>query len=419
MKYHFIGIKGSGMSALANILKETGHEVTGSERDNHDANRIKAGQIVVHSAAIPEDNIELIKAEELGLKIFSYPEMLGRLTREYQTVAISGCHGKTTTTNIVTHLLKSTIGCNYLIGDGRGGTDKNNDLLVIEACEYRRHFLKYFPEYTIITNIDLDHVDYFKDMDDVIDAYQSLVAKTKRMVIACGDCSNVRELKLTKQHLYYGFNFDNDIIATNVKQTPEGTSFAVIIKGRTFEDFFIPLPGKHMVLNSLAAIAIGYSLDLNMEDIKEKLISMPIAKRRFNEVIINDTVVIDDYAHQTSEINVTIEAARQKYPDQDIIAAFWPHTFSRTERFYKEIGSALSNADHVYVLDIFPAREQQADYPNVSAQLIINEVSGAKQLAFDNLGQLTDHKNSVIIFMSPRDISEYHEELTRLIKEKE
>jgi len=417
MSYHFIGIAGAGMSALATILKEQGHHVTGSDRilNNIDVANINPDQIIVKSAAIPESNVELLKAKELNLEILTYPEMLGIISKQFKTIAVSGCHGKTTTSSLITHLLKNTIGTNYLVGDGTGGTDKNSDLFVIEACEYRRHFLKYDPTFTIITNIDLDHVDYYQDLDDIIDAYQSLVDNTKETIIAYGDDPYVKRLKF-KEVLLYGFEDTNDIVCKNLVQTKEGSSFDIYIKDEYYDNFFIPHPGKHLVLNTASAIALCHLLDIDVAKVKELLKTAPRAARRFNETVIGENIIIDDYAHHAPEIKYTIEAARQKYPDKPVIAVFWPHTYSRTKMFYKEIAKALKLADTTYIFDIFPARERKEDYQGVTSDLIIKELADSKKIDFDTLNKLLDHKNSVIIFMSPRDTNEYLEKYIEMLK---
>ena len=199
--YHFIGIKGAGMSALATIMKQLGYEVQGSDVDKHyftedglvknnikffpyDENNITSNLTIIRGLSITEEHPEMIKARELNLKVIDYNEMVGILTRELNTICICGCHGKTTTTAMTAHVLNKIRGINYLIGDGTGYADKNNSLFALESCEYKRHFLAYNPYYTIILNIDLDHVDYFKDIDDVIDAYQEFANRSTNKIIA-------------------------------------------------------------------------------------------------------------------------------------------------------------------------------------------------------------------------------------------
>lgn len=224
--YHFIGIKGAGMSALAQIMKTLGYEVQGSDVDKsffteigliekripffvYNKDNIKEDMKIIVGNSIKEDNEELIYAKELSLNIYTYQEMIGNLIRDYRSIAVSGCHGKTTTTGILAHVLNSTVGCNYLIGDGTGNANINNKLFALEACEYQRHFLSYHPHYIIITNIDLDHVDYYKDLEDIKSAYQEFSNQGKQLIV-WGDDENIRSLKLDNvlyyvSHLYQCF----------------------------------------------------------------------------------------------------------------------------------------------------------------------------------------------------------------------
>ena len=195
--YYFIGIKGSGMASLATILSDLGYQVEGSDIEKHffteegllqrnikinkyDESNIKEGLTIVKGASIKEDNIELIKARKLNLEILEYNEMVGKLTDMFKTICICGCHGKTTTTTMLEQGLGSILKMNYLIGDGTGYANKENKFFALESCEYQRHFLKYNPYYTIITNVDLDHVDYYKDLEDIKDAYSEFAIKLRK-----------------------------------------------------------------------------------------------------------------------------------------------------------------------------------------------------------------------------------------------
>ena len=244
--YHFIGIKGSGMASLALILHGLGFEVQGSDIEEHlftedgvraagikilpfSADNIKEDMIIIKGNAFKDDHEEVLKATELDLKIYTYQEMLAKLTEKFETITIAGCHGKTTTSSLLSHVLTNLGGCNYLIGDGNGYASKENKKFVIEACEYYRHFLVYEPNYAIITNIELDHVDYFKDINDVIDAYTEYGNNAEKMVIACGDDPYTRFLELNKPIFYYGIAEDNDVVAKDVEYSEDGVSFDSLI----------------------------------------------------------------------------------------------------------------------------------------------------------------------------------------------
>lgn len=422
MKYYLVGIKGAGLSALALILNDLGYEVEGYDDEaSHqftedkliernikiytgDESGIDNETIIIRSAAIKDEHKEIQKALALDLKIYEYNEMLGKLSGMFDSITVAGCHGKTTTTSLLSHVLGNIVGCNYLIGDGTGYATKENKLFVFEACEYRRHFLEYKPYYAIITNIDLDHVDYYTGIDDVIDAYQEYANNAEKMVIACGDDPYTHSLEVNKPIFYYGMDDDNDIIAKDVEYTSDGISFDVEVEGNYYGHFDLPFYGKHMVLNSLAVISICYYERMEAKEVAKHLKTFKGANRRFNETFIKDAVVIDDYAHHPEEVKVTIKAARQKYPDKKIVAVFQPHTFSRTQEFAEDIANVLNNADKAFVLDIFPAREKQEDFEGVTNKLIIDELNNGESINDNEVSKLYEYKDAVVIFMSPKEI---------------
>ena len=431
MTYFFAGIKGSGMSALACMLNDLGNKVIGCDDSRgysfteeglikrnipieKDAKLLTKDMIFVYTAALKQTHYAIEKARELGCKKYEYFEMIGEFTKKYDSICIAGTHGKTTTTALLSNILKNTIGTNYLIGDGTGYISKDSNLFVVEACEYKEHFLNYNPKYSVITNIDLDHVDFYKNINHVISAFQKLTEKTQNQVIACGDDKNVRKLKSDKI-VYYGLKEDNDIFAKNIIKTKDGISFDVFIFDKLFGNFNLKIYGDHMILNVLATIYICYLEGLSKEEIINNINNFEGAKRRFSETKIGDTVVIDDYAHHPNEIKTILDMVRQKYPNKELVSVFFPHTFSRTATFYKEIANTLSLSDYVYIADIFPAREKQQDYPNISSKLIIDLLPNAKKINDKDYEKLLDHKGKVIAFMSPKDIS-YIEDLKEKLK---
>ena len=420
MKYFLIGIKGTGMSALAQILDGLCYEVEGSDKPDHffteqaliekgikiyDFNKdnIKEDMIIIQGNAFKDTHEEIVRAKELGLKIYSYQDMVGKLTKMFKTITIAGCHGKTTTTAMLSHVLKNINGCNYLIGDGTGYADKNNEYFVLEACEYKRHFLSYTPYYAIITNIELDHIDYYKDIEDVISAYQEYAKLAEKMVIACGDDPYTHTLEVNVPIFFYGLNDDNDIVAKDVEYSNEGTSFDVFVEENYYGHFDLPLYGKHMLLNSLAVIGVCYYERLEAKDVAKYLKTFQGAKRRFKEKVIGDIVTIDDYAHHPTEVKVTIKAARQKYPDKEIVAILKTHTLSRTKEMAQEFADALNLADKAYVMDVGVDREETG-YDDVTCQVIIDKLNNGEYINLDMVDKLLKHKNAVMIFMSSKDI---------------
>ena len=431
--YHFVGIKGAGMSSLAQIMYELGYQVNGSDIEKHffteeglikrnieitpyDSKNIKEGMKIVRGASIKDDNPEIIKAVELDLPIYTYQELLGKLTKKFKSICVAGCHGKTTTTAMLAHVLNDIKGVNYLIGDGTGFANDSNEYFVLESCEYQRHFLNYTPYYAVITNIDLDHVDYYKDIDDVIDAYREFANKAEKMVIACGDDPYTHSLEINPPIFYYGLDDDNDIKAINVNYKETGTSFEVEVEGNYYGFFDLPIYGKHMLLDALAVISICYYERIEAKEVNKIFKTFTGAKRRFDETIINNNVVIDDYAHHPNEIKATIKAIKQKYPNKKIVAIFQPHTFTRTEEFASDIANALNLVDKAFVLDIHPARERQEDYPNVTSEIIIKNLNNGEHININESSKLYKEKDAVYIFMSPNDISELENGLKEALK---
>lgn len=424
--YHFIGIKGSGMSALAIIMKQLGYKVEGSDVKKHyftednlikenikilefNKNNIKENMIIIKGNTFNEDNEEVQEAKKKKLKIYTYQEMVNIITKKYKLIAVSGCHGKTTTASMLAHILES----NYLIGDGSGKIN-NNSYFVLEACEYKRNFLNYEPKYIIITNIDLDHIDYYKDIEDIIDAYNEFSKKAK-IIIACGDNENTKKLK-NKNIIYYGINNTNTYQAKNIEYRSNGTSFDYYEKEKYIYHFDLPFYGKHMIENTLAVITLCYIEKIDMNNIYEKLLTFKGAKRRFKEKKVLDNVIIDDYAHHPNEIKATIEAVKQKYKEKKIIAIFEPHTYSRTIKFQKEIAEELNKCDYSYIMNIYKAREKKEDYKDITSEIIINRIKKGEKIEEKDYKKLIKHHDSVLIFMSPNDLTDMENEYIEYYK---
>ena len=434
MKYYLVGVKGAGVSALALILKDLGHEVWGYDDEvkhqftedkliaagikiyNEDNDVLEENVIVIRSTAInPEVHPQIVKAQKLGLKIYEYMEFLGELTKEHFTIAISGTHGKTTTTSMLKEVINPILGCNYLVGDGNGYAKKGNKYLLIEACEFRRNFLHYLPKISIITNVDLDHVNYYKDIDDVKSAFTDFANKTEELVIIYGDDENARSLDFGTPRINYGLKADNDVCAKNIIYGEDGINFDVYLNQEFYHHFVLPFYGEHLLLNSLAVITLCNYLKLDVIDIQNYLAEFKGADRRFSETIIGNAIVIDDYAHHPNEIAMTIKAAKQKYPHQRVIAVFEPHTFSRTKMFYGEMAEALNLADEAYVLDIYNPRDNPADFIGITSALIVDKLNNGHHLARSS-EDLFKHKEDVILFMSPKEIADVKANLINYLK---
>ncbi|UVD90119.1 MAG: UDP-N-acetylmuramate--L-alanine ligase [Staphylococcus haemolyticus] len=417
--YHFVGIKGAGMSSLAQIMHDLGHEVQGSDIEKYvftevalknkgikilpfNADNIKEGMVVIQGNAFPDTHEEIVKAHDLKLDVIRYHDFLGHVIDQYTSVAVTGAHGKTSTTGLLSHVMNGDKKTSFLIGDGTGMGLPASDYFAFEACEYRRHFLSYHPDYAIMTNIDFDHPDYFKDIDDVASAFQSMAHNVKKAIIAWGDDDHLRQLKADVPIYYYGLNKNDDIYADNIQITDKGTQFDVYVNGEYYDQFLSPQYGDHNIQNALAVIAISYLEKMEVNNIKEALETFGGVKRRFNETNVANQVLVDDYAHHPREISATIETARKKYPNKDIVAVFQPHTFSRTQAFLDEFATSLSKADHVYLCEIFGSiRENTGD---LTIQDLINRIDGSALIEENNIDVLDQFDNAVILFMGAGDI---------------
>lgn len=432
-KYHFVGIKGTGMSALAQILHDMHNEVQGSDYDKRfftqkaledkkikllpfDEHNITADEVVIAGNAFPDHHEEIVKAKELGVPVYRYFDFLGDLAKKYTSVAITGTHGKTSTTGLLAHVFSEFAPTSYLIGDGTGVGVENSRYFVFESCEYKRHFLSSDPDYCIITNIEFDHSDYYKDINDVVSAFQEMALKVKKAIFACGDDEKLQTIKSNVPIIYYGFDEENDFQARNVVFNPNegGTIFDVFVRNDFYGHFKINGYGNHNVLNALAVISFCSYQNVPVQLVKDGLATFDGVKRRFSETVIGDQVLIDDYAHHPTEIRVTIEAARKKYTDKKLIAIFQPHTYSRTMTFMDDFAKALSNADEVYLCDIFGSAREKSG--KLSIHDLQEKIPGSHILHNSNVAELKQYKDSVLLFMGAGDIQKYQKAYQEILK---
>ena len=423
MKYYCIGIKGTGMSTLAQILSDLGNEVSGyddakdykfTQKGLEDRNikiyydhnhKIDKDTIVTYSAAFKEDHPEMERVKKLGLKIKKYNNLMQDVIAQFKTIGVSGTHGKTTTSSLIRHILEETIGCNYFIGSGDGKVSKDNEYYVVESDEFNRHFTAYHPTYAVITNIEKEHMECYKDLDDIRNTFEIFANQTKDFVIAYGDNEEVRKINYKNKVIFYGFNDNNDVIIKDLKLKEEGSEFDLYINNELYGHFDIPLFGKHMVANSTAAITFAKEIGLSYKDIHKALESFVNAKRRMETTIIGNTIIIDDYAHHPTEIKVTLEGIRQKYPNNKIVVVFRPNTYSRTKDFTKEFIDALQVADKVYLTEVLANREKQEDYPGVTSHLIADKIPNSEMVEEETIDKLLKEKGNVVAFMGCADNS--------------
>lgn len=423
--YHFVGIKGAGMSALALVLHEKGYRVQGSDIEQYtftqrelekanvtilpfDETNIKDDMIIIAGNAFPDSHREIQEALKKGLQVIRYHRFIGDFIKNFTSIAVTGSHGKTSTTGLLSHVLSGIEPTSYLIGDGTGHGVSGARFFSFEACEYRRHFLAYAPDYAIITNVDFDHPDYYKSIDDVFDAFQTFSTQVTKGLVVFGDDDYLRKLETDVPVYYYGVNDNDDFQAKNIERTTAGSSFDVFHKDKSIGKFAVPAYGMHNVYNALGVIAISYLENLDMAKVAEEMLSFGGVKRRFSEKKVSDMIIVDDYAHHPAEIRATIDGARQKYPDKKVVAVFQPHTFTRTVALLDEFAEALDLADDVYLCDIFgSAREQQGD---VRIEDLGDKISkGGTVVKEDNVSPLLDFHNAVIIFMGAGDVQKFQQ----------
>lgn len=404
------------MSTLAQMLSDMGYEVSGYDdakdykftqkglEDRHipiyydSTHDIPKDTIVTFSKAFQEDHKEIQRVKKLGLTIKPYNEIVGDLTKEFETISVCGTHGKTTTTSMIKHLLEKTIGCNYFIGDGSGHIDRKNKILVIESDEFNRHFLAYHPKTAVITCIELEHTEIYKDLEDMIQTFETFANKAEH-VIANGDDQNIRQITFKNEVVYYGENEENDYVIKEIKQDTKGSQFTLYQQKKCLGEFYIPLYGHHNIMNATAAIITALEQGLSLKEIKENLKTFQNAKRRFAIERVGSAIILDDYAHHPTEIKTTLEAVRQKFPDKKITVVFRPNTYSRTAAFKKEFAEALSKADKAFITPILCDRENPKDYPPIKSEDVIALVKGGELIDENSVEKLLPYKDSVVCFL--------------------
>lgn len=421
--YYFIGIKGSGMASLALILHDCGEEVSGSDIEKYiftqkkleehqipffafNKDNIKDGMTVIIGSSFDETNEEVKAAKDNPtVSTFTYAEFLGTLVDKYHSIAVSGTHGKTTTTGMLAHVFAQTRPTGYLIGDGTGVMPKGSETFILEACEYQRRFLAYHPDYAIILNVELDHVDYYKSMDDYLLAFSQFTKNIKKGLAIFGDEENTRKLTIETPHLFYGVNDNNDVYATNIIEDEKGVSFTCMYKGEKFYDFKLPFYGIHLLYNALGVITIGIMNDMDPETLQDGLATFEGVDRRFNVEEVGDNVYIDDYAHHPTAIKLTIEAAKQKYPNKKVVAIFQPDRFSRIHYFIDMFNDAFKDADAIYLCP-FPENAKKEEGIDIDINDLIKRVDGSKicNMKEEDIENLSAEGPAVYLFMSSKDI---------------
>lgn len=397
-RLHFVGAGGVGMSGIAEILllatplEISGCDLARSENTQrlerlgakiavgHDPAHVEAADLLVISSAVKDSNAEVEAAHARGIPVIRRAEMLGEIMRLKQGVAVAGTHGKTTTTSLTGLVLTEAgfdptivvggqvhiLGTNARLGKG--------DYLVAEADEYDRSFLELTPVVAVITNVEADHLDTYRDLPDILDAFATFANRVPFFgaVVVCADDPGAASLipRIKRRVVTYGESPMAELSARSVRLEATVTGFEVwdAILGR-LGAVRLRLPGRHNVANALAAIAVGRELLIPFETIARALASFTGVVRRFELKGERDGVlVVDDYAHHPTELKATLAAARQVYPDRRLVALFQPHLFSRTRDFAEDFGRALAAADVNVVMDVYPSREKPL--PGVTGELV-------------------------------------------------
>lgn len=414
-KVHFIGIGGISMSALAEILLENGFSVSGSDMKNstivdklvsagaefhlgHNEDNIKDADLIVYTAAISSDNPELVKAKELNIQLMDRAEFLGQLMKGHKyNVAVSGTHGKTTTTSMISHIvMDANFDPTILVGgeldliNGNVHTGKS-EYFITEACEYKGSFLKFYPYIGIVLNIDADHLDYYKDIDHIKSTFQQFVdiIPDDGYIVGYADDFRVSDILSTSKcnKLSYGLE-KGDLIAENISFDNKGcASFDVLKHGTNIFKITLSVPGKHNILNALASIATALILDVPHNSIINGLANYKGTHKRFElKGVKNGVTVIDDYAHHPTEIRATLNTAKN-YPHNKIVCVFQPHTYSRTITLFEDFVNSFYDADEVILADIYAAREK--DTGVVSSELLAQKIK-EKGLTCTNIHEFSN-----------------------------
>ncbi len=395
-KVHFVGIGGIGMSGIAELLLNLGFEVSGSDlklskiiqnlqekgaiiREGHDSTNLNNSDVLVYSSAVKEDNPEIIEAKKRSIPVIRRAEMLGELIAVKQTsIAVSGTHGKTSTSSMIGSVLSEAkmeptlvvgglvknLNTNSLLGSG--------EVIVVEADEFDRSFLLLRPTIAVITNIELEHTDCYENLKDLQNAFIqfSNAVPFYGVVIACLDSQGVQDIlsEINRPVITYGISTKADFHVESMKFDGINTQYSVRNHQETLGEIALNVPGEHNILNSLACIALGMEMGIPFETIATGLHSYGGVRRRFEvKGIVDDIMVVDDYAHHPTEVRATLQAARNGW-NRRIVAVFQPHLFTRTKDFHSDFARAFKDCDVLVVTDIFPAREEPI--PNVTGELV-------------------------------------------------
>jgi len=447
---HFVGIAGAGMSALAELFVRRGIAVTGCDANPdgaedlrrlgitvgpHDPAHVTGARALVVTSAMPKDHPELQRAREYGVPVIRRAEALGEVTRGHELVAIAGTHGKTTTTVMTTEALSAAgreptgvVGGRVAAWSGnlRAGGDR---LYVVEADEYDRSFLALAPTVAVVTNIEADHLDIYSGIADIRGAFAQFVSPARTLVLS-GEDEGIAAMRLPSgaeviRYAIAGANGERDarLVARAARQHGSGVAYDAEYDGEALGDVRLNVPGRHNILNSLAALGAGLAMGAAAPELIRGLDSFRGVERRFERVgEARGVTILDDYAHHPTEIAATLAAARGAFPGHRVMVAFQPHLFSRTRDFAREFANSLASADALYLTEIYPSRERPI--PGITSALIVDHLGAAaanlawrgdrRELARVLVGDA--QPGDVVVFMGAGDITESGPELLALLQ---
>jgi len=451
---HFIGIGGIGMSGLASILLDLGYKISGSDLINskitrrlvekgatifkgHNRSNIEGADLIVISTAIPQSNPEVKGALEKNIKVIRRAEMLAKIVEDKYLIAISGTHGKTTTTSMISLLLEKGGFDPLVLVGGEADNIRGNAKLgfgkyaVAEADESDGSFLKLNPFLAVVTNIEDDHLDYYENLENISKDFKTFISRVPDdgRVVLCKDCENARRLMsdCRKKFITYAISADADIVAKEIKLDILSSESQIYWQNKKMGKLRLNVPGYHNISNALAAISVAKELGMKFSEIVEILKTYQAVERRMEIIanLDNGILVLDDYAHHPTEIKVTLKAVRESWKNRRIIVVFQPHRYTRTKMLAKKFGEVFFSADNVIINDIYPANEMPIS--GISGETIFNEIKKtnhghvkyipAKKDTVDYLSKII-RAEDIIITMGAGDVWTIGQELVKRLKSK-
>jgi len=450
---HFVGIGGIGMSGIAELLLNLGFDISGSDISNnenverlkklgvmifhgHNPENIKGCNVLVYSSAVSLDNSEIIRAKQMGLPVIKRAEMLGELINLKETsIAISGTHGKTTTSSMIGSMLTyagkeptlvvgglvQNLNSNSKLGEGQ--------IIVVEADEFDRSFLSLKPTIAIVNNIELEHTDCYKDLNDLENSFLQFCQSVPfyGSVLLNIDSFSIKNIihKIERPVTTYGMSRDAAFRAKELEFKENKSTYSLFRAEENLGKIHLNVPGEHNIMNSLGAVALGFELGLSFNSIKNGLLDYKGVRRRFDiKGSHNDVMVVDDYAHHPTEVFTTIEAAKKGW-DRKLIVVFQPHLFTRTKEFYKEFAKSLEKADFIIITSIYPSREKPI--PGITSKLISDYIDKTKKDVLFNVNDVDQaitilneiaKPGSMILTLGAGDIWRFSDKYLKIMKTK-